>query len=523
MKKTNLTLFTLFFNLLSLSFVVPFANAAAGWNQMYLIANKTANPSTVIQTTDGGFAIAGVTSYAPNDVGSIKSDLCLVKTDAFGNMQWNQTYGGTRSEGLGRVPCLVQTDDGGYALLGDTSSFGAGSDDFYLVKTDSLGRMIWNKTYGDTGQDDGLALVKTNDGGYVMGGDTGGGSGWLIKADSEGRQLWNQTFIGKVQWTPALNQSYFNAYNALIEQYGSNQTLLSQLLKELAYNYTKVWGGGKTIIMSIDTTSDGGFVLAGQMAYNDGDASSCWLVKTNSTGHLQWVQTYGVNSTATSIIQTTDGGYALSAISFNQRINPNIFNSSLYKTDSAGNLQWNKTYNTFGAGLIINLNNTYGYVTEGGDLIMNSSKAWSVVQSSDGGYALAGSVAYTQQIWWKYDNTTDKYWDGPFGPFFWLVKADSTGNMQWSQVFVEPWLDYWEKNVRSSTEAHSLVQTNDGAYALVGPAGSGMWLVKTDTTVIPEFPSLIAIPALIIMTMVAVFVHERIPRKYRVISNSPPH
>jgi hypothetical protein len=106
----------------------------------------------------------------------------LLKTDALGNMQWNKTYGGAS---------LVEALDGGYAIGGWTESFGAGWTDFWLVKTDSNGFMQWNKTYGGTLYDGAFSLVATSDGGYVLAGYTesfgaGGRDFWLVKTDEFG-------------------------------------------------------------------------------------------------------------------------------------------------------------------------------------------------------------------------------------------------------------------------------------------------------------------------------------------------
>jgi len=152
-------------------------------------------PIWMICTDDGGYAIVGYT----DSFGAGRYDFWLVKTDSAGNMQWNKTYGGTNED----MGCsLVQTDDGGYAIVGETRSFGAGGYDFWLVKTDSAGNMQWNKTYGGAGYDgDPWSLVQTDDGGFAMSGWTnsfgaGGYDAWLVKTDSSGTMQWNRTYGG---------------------------------------------------------------------------------------------------------------------------------------------------------------------------------------------------------------------------------------------------------------------------------------------------------------------------------------
>lgn len=163
------------------------------WNKTYGGMGSD-SAGSVVQTSDGGYAIAGVT----NSSGAGSDDFWLVKTDASGTMQWNKTYGGTGGE---YANALVQTGDGGYALAGVTSSYGAGSADFWLVRTDASGSAQWNKTYGGASWDLAIALADSSDGGYALAGYTGSfGAGsadfWLVKTDANGTMQWNKTYGG---------------------------------------------------------------------------------------------------------------------------------------------------------------------------------------------------------------------------------------------------------------------------------------------------------------------------------------
>jgi hypothetical protein len=182
-----------------------------------------------------------------------------------GALAWSRTYGGTSSE---IAYSVVQTSDGGYVLAGDTSSFGAGGRDFWLVKTNSTGHMLWSQTYGGTDEDVAYSVVETLDGGYALAGRThsfgpGWCNFWLVKTDSAGTMLWNQTY-----------------------------------------------GTGDNSARSVVQTSDGGYALAG---YSHGDFS---LVKTDSAGTMLWDRTYGRpgRDGAYSMVQTSDGGYALAGV-----------------------------------------------------------------------------------------------------------------------------------------------------------------------------------------------------------------
>ena len=153
------------------------------WNQTYGSPNPDGVES-MVQTSDGGYALAGETVT----FGTIKRDFWLVRTDASGNHVWNQTYGGTGND---YGYSVVQTVDGGYAMTGYTGSLGAGSSDVWLVKTDELGNHVWNQTYGGTEGDIGWSVIQTSDGGYAITGYTGSfGAGghdfWLVKTDPYG-------------------------------------------------------------------------------------------------------------------------------------------------------------------------------------------------------------------------------------------------------------------------------------------------------------------------------------------------
>jgi len=112
-------------------------------------------------------------------------------------MLWNKTYGGTSGD---RAWAVKQTSDGGYVIAGQTESFGAGILDFYVVRTDASGDMLWNKTYGGTDREVAYSVLQTSDGfllaGYTLSFGAGGGDVWVVKTDFNGNTLWNQTYGG---------------------------------------------------------------------------------------------------------------------------------------------------------------------------------------------------------------------------------------------------------------------------------------------------------------------------------------
>jgi len=175
------------------------ANGNMEWNQTYR-GETNELPCSLIQTSDGGYGLVGSTFYSSFLTRTVHHyyDVWFVKTDASGNMQWNRTYDGGANED---AFCVIQTFDDGYAIAGYTSSFGAGGEDFWLIKTDDYGNMEWNQTYGGAEADVALSLVQTSDGGYALAGETSSfGAGdkdfWLVKVDSSGNMQGNQTYGG---------------------------------------------------------------------------------------------------------------------------------------------------------------------------------------------------------------------------------------------------------------------------------------------------------------------------------------
>ena len=169
------------------------ANGIEEWNSTYGGSGYDRGYS-VQQTSDDGFIIGGTTvSY-----GSGSFDVWLIKTDAHGLEEWNSTFGGS---GCDRGYSVYQTSDGGYVIAGDTDSYGAGSFDVWLIKTDAHGIEEWSYTFGGTEPDRSFSVQQTDDWGYIITGytvsydeDYSGNDVWLIKTDSNGIEEWNATY-----------------------------------------------------------------------------------------------------------------------------------------------------------------------------------------------------------------------------------------------------------------------------------------------------------------------------------------
>lgn len=332
------------------------ANGNMEWNQTYDKGfHETAH--SLVETVDGGFALAGSINYVTIGRGSSppSKDVWLVKTDKKGNLEWNKVYGGVESDS---AHSLILTSDGGYAIAGGTYSFGAGDNDFWLIKTDSSGNMEWNQTYGGNGTDSASCVVQTSDGGFALAGSTESFDDkdtdfLLIKTDPNGSMMWNQTYgETNIQYASSLVVTSDGGY-AIAGSTGSYEFLGSRdywLIKtdpngNMEWNKTYIGpfieSASIEQVSSLVITSDDGFAILGDTYYTDPLDSSVvvghqvWLVKTDVLGNIEWNQTY-TGTDANSLIETSDGGYAFAG-------ETNSFGNSrpdfwLVKTDPNGNI-----------------------------------------------------------------------------------------------------------------------------------------------------------------------------------------
>ncbi len=271
----------------------------------------------VKNTSDGGYILTGIT----NSFGYGSSDIWLVKVNQEGLEEWQYTFGGADGDwGMS----VEQTMDDGFIVVGHTLSFGAGFYDIYMVKTDAFGNEEWHQTFGGTEEDFGYSVLQTSEGGYVVLGFTvsfGSGSRdvWLIKTDAQGNMEWDKTFGGSASDVGEdIKETTDGGYIITGYTESNSNGLYDVLLIKTDSNGNEIWSknigdGNYESGSSVAQTHDGGYIITGYtISYGNG-AKDIWLVKTDNAGNEEWNYTFGgiFNEGGNQILQTLSGGYVI--------------------------------------------------------------------------------------------------------------------------------------------------------------------------------------------------------------------
>ncbi|MBK7390071.1 MAG: T9SS type A sorting domain-containing protein [Bacteroidia bacterium] len=334
---------------------------------------------------------------------------------------------------------MQQTADGGYILTG-TVPINGGIADISLVKTDMYGSIEWAKYFSGDSSEWGDYVIQTSEKGFLLTGRTISfghikSDIYVIKTDSLGDTLWTRTFGGSdVDFSCFITESVDSNY-FIVGSSSSFSAGTAIILIKINTNGDEIWTSvyKSSIINRISAesaalTNDKGLIIVGR-AYQPGN--NYYLLKTDSLGNLIWdkyytsgITTYHVNR-GYGVKQTSDGGYIMAG---NYGVSPSSNGTSLFeiiKTDSSGNVLWDKAY---------------------GDSTTNTTDyAYSIDETFDGGF-IAGGITSSFGVYQMY-----------------LVKTDNAGNLQWSKTFgASP----------SHIGVSFAVQAKDSSFVIAGHLGS---------------------------------------------------
>lgn len=272
---------------------------------------------------------------------------CLLPSALFTQPNtWVSIYGGNKYDrGTGIAPAY----DNNFVVCGNTSSYGSGTTDIYILKIDNTGKYVWQNTLGGSNIDNASSIQSTSDSGFVISGytnslGTGGYDAYLIKVNSDGLFQWQKTY-GENDWDFAYwaEQTADGGYICCGESYRSGKNSQAYLIRTDADGdtlWTRLFGAdGEDAFKEARQTSDGGFVAAGYATNASGD-KDFFLVKTDAQGNQSWERTFGssANDSCTTLDLCADGGFLLGGC----RDTLGQHKSYFIKTDPAGNETFSK-------------------------------------------------------------------------------------------------------------------------------------------------------------------------------------
>lgn len=307
---------------------------------------------SILQTNDGGYIVTGSTYSINGDVTGNhgNGDYWVIKLSGAGAVEWKKCYGGSNTDDAFSIR---KTSDGGYIVAGSTFSpndgdvtGNHGSWDYWILKINSIGTLLWQKTYGGSSADNASSIGETTDGGFIISGlshsidgDVTGNNGnddyWVVKISSSGSLEWQKSLGGSsvdhaYSVLQALDGGYViaggtNSNNVNVSgNHGMEDYWVVKLSSLGTIQWQKCLGGSSDDrAYSISLARDGGYIVAGATSSNNGDItgnhgfSDYWIVKLGNAGDIQWQKAIGGSGSefAYSIMPASDGGYIISGYS----------------------------------------------------------------------------------------------------------------------------------------------------------------------------------------------------------------
>ena len=333
-----------------------------------------AHAYSICHTSDGGFAMAG--KFQDSDEASW--DVYLVRTDSDGDTLWTRSFGGPGDE-IAR--CVIQTADGGFVIAGKTQSAGDNGWNIYLLKTDSDGKKVWVETYGETEMDFARSVIQTADGGYAMVGGTMGANGetydaYLVRADADGNQLWTKSYGGDDgEFATSIDETQDGSFiiGAATESFGEGvlDVYLIRTDNDGKVRWANTYGGEDwDVAWDVRETSDGGFIAAGGTKSFSEYGMDVYLVRTDADGNAIWARNYGGEGrqTAQAVWEASEGDFVVGGYTYTYE----EWGQDIYigRVDADGEVIWVKTFGGPGKDI-----------------------AHSIMQAIDGAWIVAGETA----------------------------------------------------------------------------------------------------------------------------------
>ncbi len=281
------------------------------------------------QTSDGGYIVGGSTF----SFGAGEKESWILKLSSAGDIEWQHRYGGDKWD---HVSSILQTNDGGYVFSGCTGSFGAGSVDIWILKLSPAGDIDWQETYGGRHDDKSRSIQQTIDGGYIVAGLTNSfdvfddDDIWILKLSSEGDIDWQKTYgesrddeARSIQQTidggyivGGWTNSFSDGYDDDIWDGYDDDIWVLKLSSDGDIEWHKIYGGNDSDrALAIQQTDDKGYIVGGWTnSFGDVYGDDIWVLKLSSEGDIEWQKAYGGNYSqdyAFAIQQAYDGGYVI--------------------------------------------------------------------------------------------------------------------------------------------------------------------------------------------------------------------
>ncbi len=317
----------------------------------------------VLQTDDGGYLVA--TQY-----------LCLIKTDQYGDTLWTKCLGGNLGQNFFS---LKKTNDNCFIACGSSHGFGLYGSNYWLAKFNANGDTIWQKGYGGYGDEDAYDVIQTSDGGFALvGASTSfGGAIYFVKTDNQGDTLWTKLYSKSyTSFANSLIQLADNGY-VIVGETGIGSVNRNLLVIRTNMNGDTIWmktfgGNNNEVGYSVKETDDGGFIISGATKSFGLGGYDVYLIKIHSNGLIQWTKTIGgINDdSGGECVLTSDGGYAVAGST--NSFGSGNYDAYLLKLNSIGDTLWSKTFGGLGI-------DAAGYIketTDGGFIIAGRTESY---------------------------------------------------------------------------------------------------------------------------------------------------